>query len=85
MCIRDRSVPKKEGFAIVEAMTKLDYLTMGRLVYISTYHANLLQLYDPEHSRYHIPRYAMNKMMKWATKLSAFNYFIEHIPGENNV
>ena len=79
------SVPEKEGFAIVEAMTKLDYLTMGRRVYISTDHANLLQLYDPENSRCQIPRYAMNKMMRWATKLSAFNYVIEHIPGDQNV
>ena len=31
------------------------------------------------------PRYAMNKMLRWATKLSAFNYVIEHIPGEENV
>ena len=66
-------------------MTKLDYLTMGLLVHISTDHANLLQLYDPEGSRYHIPRYAMNKMMRWATKLSALNYVIEHIPGDENV
>ena len=26
------SVPEKEGFDIVEVMTKLDYLTIGRLV-----------------------------------------------------
>ena len=41
------SVPEKEGFAIVESMTRLDYLTLGRMVHVFTDHVNLLTIYDP--------------------------------------
>ena len=41
------SVPEKEGFAVAEPMTKLDYLVSGQEVVIFTDHANLVYLYDP--------------------------------------
>lgn len=78
------SMPEKEGFAIVEAMTRFDYITLGRQVHIFTDHANLIIMYDPTGVSNSLPRYAVNKLMRWAIKLSAFNYMIEHIPGESN-
>lgn len=40
------SVPEKEGFAIVEAMCRLDYLVTGHVVSNFTDHANLVYIYD---------------------------------------
>lgn len=79
------STPEKEGFAIVEAMTRMDYLTLGRLVHIFTDHHNLLTMYDPSGAGTSLPQYAINKLMRWAIRMSSFNYVIEHIPGDDNV
>ena len=49
-----------------------------------TDHVNLLTMYDPHGTSESMPRYAVNKLMRWAIRLSAFNYIIEHIPGELN-
>ena len=79
------SVPEKEGFAIVEAMCRLDYLITGRTVSIFTDHANLVYLFDPYGKNPGISRHTASKLMRWAIKLSAFRYVIEHMPGERNV
>ena len=79
------SVPEKEGYAIVEAMCRLDYLVMGREVNIFTDHANLVYLYDPYGRNPGISRHTASKLMRWALKLSAFHYVVEHLPGERNV
>lgn len=60
------SVPEKEWFSIVESTTRMDYLTLGRTVHIFTDHANLLTMYDPEGLADSLPKYAMNKLMRWA-------------------
>jgi hypothetical protein len=41
------SVPGKEAFAIVAAMTKLRYLTLVRKVHVHTDHRNLVYIFDP--------------------------------------
>ena len=79
------SVPEKEGFAIVEAMCRLDYLITGLTVSIFTDHANLVYLYDPYGRNPGIARHTASKLMRWAIKLSAFRYVVEHLPGEENV
>lgn len=79
------SVPEKEGFAVVEAMCKLDYLLHGRHVVIYTDHANLVYLYDPVGQNPGVARHTACKLMRWALKLSAFRYVIEHVAGEKNV
>lgn len=79
------SVPEKEGFAIVESMCRVDYLVLGREVSIYTDHANLVQLYDPYGHNPGIPRHTASKLMRWAIKLSAFRYVIEHLSGDQNV
>ena len=30
-------------------------------------------------------RHTASKLMRWALKLSAFHYVVEHLPGERNV
>lgn len=41
------STPEKEGFSIVEAIRRLDYLVTGRTVSIFTDHAKLVHMYEP--------------------------------------
>lgn len=79
------SVPEKEGFAVVEAMTKMDFLTYGREVTIFTDHANLVYIYDPFGKNPGIARHTACKLMRWALKLSGFRYVIEHVSGDSNV
>lgn len=77
-------VSENEGFAIEESMTLLDYITTGRLIHIFTDHVNLLSIKDPQVVSDSIPRYAVNKLMRWAIRMSAFRYIFEYIPGELN-
>lgn len=79
------SVPEKEGYAIVEAMCRMNYFTAGRTTSIYTDHANLVHIYDPYGQTPGIARHTANKLMRWDLKLSAFRYIIEHVPGEKNV
>ena len=79
------SVPEKEGYAIVESMTSLDHIVMGREVNIFTDHANLVYLYDPQGRNPGMPRHTASKLMRWAMKLSAYRYVVEHLAGERNV
>ena len=58
---------------------------MGRVVHLFTYHVNLLSIYNPYGTTESITRYAVNKLMIWAIRFSAFNYIIEHISGELNI
>ena len=76
------SIPEKEVFAILEAMCRLDYLVMGHEVTIFTDHANLVYLYGPYGLNPGISRHTASKLMRWALKLSAFRYIVEHLPGE---
>lgn len=83
--LRKLEYPEKEGFAVVEGMTKLDYLIAGRTVSIYTDHVNLVYMYDPYGRNPGIGHHTAKKLMRWALKLSAFRYVVEHIPGERNV
>lgn len=76
------SVPEKEGYAIVEAMCRMDYLTAVSETSIYTDHANLIYIYDPYGQHPGVARHTANKLMRWSLKLSAFRYIIEHVPGE---
>lgn len=80
----DWSVPEKEGFAVVESMSKLDYLVTGRKLTIFTDHYNLVYLFDPYGQNPGIARNTASKLMRWALKLNTFRYVIEHMAGERN-
>lgn len=79
------SAPEKEGFAIVEAMSRPGYLVCGRAVYIFTDHPNLVYIFDPYGRNTGIPGHTASKLIIWAIKLSAFRDVIERVPGERNV
>lgn len=82
--IKILSVPEKEGFAIFDAMCRLDYLVLGRKIYIFTYHAYFLYLYDPYGRNPRTARHTENNLTLYSIKLSAFRYIIEHMPGHIN-
>lgn len=79
------SVPEKEGFAIIEAMTKMDYIVAGREVAIFTDHSNLVYMYDPFGRNPGMPKHTASKLMRWALKMNEFRYVIHHLPGIRNV
>jgi RNase H-like domain found in reverse transcriptase len=59
------SVPEKEAFAIVAAMTRLRYLTIMRTVHVHTDHRNLTFIYDPKSSNPNIASYVASKLQRW--------------------
>ena len=79
------SIAEKEGFAIVEAMTKADYISSAREVHIYTDHANLVYIFNPYGMNPGVGRHVAQKLMRWEIRLSAFRYVIEFVPGESNV
>ena len=79
------SIVEKEAFAVVESMTRLEYLKASKEVSLFTYHANLVYIYDPHGQNPGIRRHMANNLMRWALKLSGFRYVIEHVPAESNV
>lgn len=79
------SIPEKEWFAIVESMTTLEHLTVGRVVSILTDHATLVYLFDPIGQNPEIARHTASKLIRWALRLSSYSYVIEHISGDKNV
>jgi len=54
-------------------------------VSLFTDHANLVYIFDPYGQNPSIGRHTANKLMRWALKLSAYRYVIEHLPGDRNV
>lgn len=79
------STPEKEGYAVVQSMCQLDHITSCRQVNVFTDHRNLVYLYDPVGRNPGVPRHTANKLLRWALKLSSFQYVIEHLSGEENV
>ena len=79
------SIVEKEAYAVVEAMTRLDYLTATNEVSLFTDHANLTYIFDPFGQNPGISKTTANKLIRWALKLSGYRYVIEFLPGERNV
>ena len=84
-CSSNWSLVAKEAFAVVESMSRLEYLTASQEVSLFTDHANLVCIFDPHGRNPGISRHTANKLMRWALKLSGFRYVIERIPGNYNV
>jgi len=79
------SIVEKEAYAIVESLSRLEYLIAGKEVSLFTDHANLIYIFDPVGQNPGIARHTANKLMRWALKLSGYRYVIEHLSGERNV
>jgi transposase InsO family protein len=76
-------IVEKEGFAIKEAISRLDYLLRRPKGFrIFTDHRNLQYIFNESN---HCKKATSQKLERWALYLSSFRYCIEHIAGERNV
>lgn len=66
------SMPEKEGYAVVEGMSRLDYLVSDRTVTIFIYHANLVYMYNSYGSNPGIAQHTASKLKRRDLKLSGY-------------
>jgi hypothetical protein len=79
------TVPEKEGFAIVDTVTKVEYLLLSHVEFsIMSYHLNLTYIYNPLSAYPTLARHVVHKLQRWALKMSVFSYHMEHVMGELN-
>jgi RNase H-like domain found in reverse transcriptase len=79
------TVPEKEGFAIVDTVTKVDYLLLSHDEFsVLSDHLNLTYIYNPQSADPTLARHVVHKLQRWALKMSVFSYRIEHVMGELN-
>jgi len=80
------TVIEKEAFPIVEAFERLRHLLLRDEGFrLLTDHRNLIYVFDPILRDNDFKKQAVDKLCRWASKLFAFKYVIEHIPGESNI
>jgi hypothetical protein len=78
------SMIEKEAFPIVEAVERLRHLLLRDEGFrLFTDHRNLIHVFDPILRDYDFKKQAVDKLCQWASKLFAFKYVFEHIPGES--
>jgi RNase H-like domain found in reverse transcriptase len=79
------TVPEKEGFAIVDTVTKMDYLLPSHDEFsILSDHLNITYIYNPLSANPTLARRVVYKLQSWALKMSVFSYRMEHVMGELN-
>jgi hypothetical protein len=79
------TVPEKEGFAIVDTVTKVDYLLLSHDKFsILSDHLNLTYIYNPLSADPTLARHIVHKLQRWALKMSVYSYRIDHMMGELN-
>jgi hypothetical protein len=74
----------KGAYSIVKSMIRFEHIVGGRHVSLYTDHSNLVCIFDPYGQNPGIARHTASKLMRWAVKLSSFQYTIEAIAGEVN-
>lgn len=68
------SVPEKEGFAIVQAVTSLDYILLRfEVFHILTDHRNLQYIYNPRSIDHALARHTVAKLQALYWKTESFN------------
>jgi RNase H-like domain found in reverse transcriptase len=79
------TVPEKEGFAIVDTVTKVDVLLLSHDEFsILSDHLNPTYIYNPLSADSTLARHVAHKLQRWALKMSVFSYRMEHVMGELN-
>jgi RNase H-like domain found in reverse transcriptase len=79
------TVPGKEGFAIVDSVTKVNYLLLSHDEFsILSDHLNLTYIYNPLYADPTRARHVVHKLQRWALMMSEFTYRMEHVMGEPN-
>jgi RNase H-like domain found in reverse transcriptase len=69
------TVPEKEGFAIVETVTKVDYLLLKHDEFsILSDHLNIIYIYNSLSADPTLARHFVRKMQRWALKMSVFSF-----------
>jgi RNase H-like domain found in reverse transcriptase len=77
------TVPEKEDFAIVDTVTKVDYLLLSHDEFsILSDHLNLTYIYNPLSSNPTIAPHMVHKLLLWALKMPVFSYRMEHVMGD---
>jgi RNase H-like domain found in reverse transcriptase/Reverse transcriptase (RNA-dependent DNA polymerase)/Integrase zinc binding domain/Integrase core domain/Aspartyl protease len=79
------STAEKEAFPIVQTFERLDYILAGKMTELHTDHRNLIYIFDPLGSNPSVSRHVASKLMRWAYKMCAFRYVINHVPGDQNL
>jgi transposase InsO family protein len=80
------STVDKEAFAVKESCEKLTHvLERERGFRIFTDHLNLKYIFAPTEVVSAVPRTTAERLERWALRLRAFEYVIEHIDGAANV
>jgi hypothetical protein len=68
-------VPEKEGFAIVDTATRVDYLLLGHDEFsILSDHLNLTYVYNPLSADLTLARDTVHKLQRWEQKMPVFSY-----------
>jgi hypothetical protein len=79
------TVPEMEGFAIVDTVTKVDYLLLSHdKVSILSGDLNLTKKYNPLSVDPTLARHVVHKLQRCALKMSVFSYRMEHVMGVLN-
>jgi hypothetical protein len=79
------TVPEKEGFAVVDVVTKMDYILLIPSEFsILSDHLNLIYIYNPLSVDPTLARHVVHRLQRWALKMSVFAYRMEHVAGEVN-
>jgi hypothetical protein len=79
------TVPEKKGFAIVDTVTKVDYLLLSHDEFsILSDHLNLTYIYNPLSADPTRARHVVHKLQRWALKMPVFSLRMEHVMNELN-
>jgi RNase H-like domain found in reverse transcriptase len=79
------TVPEKEGLAIADTVTKVDYLLLSHDEFsILSDHLNLTYIYNPLLADPTLARHVVHKLQRLALNIAVFSYRMEHVMGELN-
>jgi RNase H-like domain found in reverse transcriptase/Reverse transcriptase (RNA-dependent DNA polymerase)/Integrase core domain/Integrase zinc binding domain/Chromo (CHRromatin Organisation MOdifier) domain len=79
------STPEKEAFAVTWAVVRLGHILARCTFELFSDHRNLAFLLNPHRSDRQVARYVVNKISRWALRLSEFSFNIHHVTGDMNV
>ncbi len=72
----------QEGYPIIQALGKLEYLLIGREFEIYTDHKSLEAIFSPDKTTFKKP--ALDRLQRWSLLMTEFVYSVKHIKGESN-
>ena len=80
------SILEKEAFAIMSTLDKIHWVLAGAQGFdLFTDHSNLVFIFDPLAVCPDISQSSLKKVLRWAIRLSMYNYVCIHILGTENV